>query len=73
MTSMQAKLAVNAVPKFYRACSVPYAVKEAIEKDLERLEKIGVIERVDHSEWATPVVPVVPKPDGSVRPAEILR
>ena len=68
MTDFKAKLAVNpdAVPKFCRARPVPYALKEAIEKDLERLEKLEVIEHVNHSEWATPVVPVQ-KPDGSVR------
>ena len=42
---------------------VPYALKEAIEKDLERL---GVVEPIRHSEWAAPIVPV-PKADGSVR------
>ena len=46
--------------------SVPYASQDAIEKELERLEKLGVIEKVNHSEWATPIVPVL-KPDGSTR------
>ena len=37
-----------------------------IEKDLERLVDMGVIEPVTHSEWATPIVPV-PKADGTIR------
>lgn len=48
-------------PKFCRARPVPYALREAI--DLERLQHMGVIEKISHSDWATPV----PKPDGSVR------
>lgn len=53
-------------PRFYKARSVPYALKETIEHDLCRLEQLGIIEKVNCSEWATPVVPV-PKSDGSVR------
>ena len=37
-----------------------------MEKELERLEKLGVIEAIQFSEWAAPVVPVV-KGDGSIR------
>ena len=68
MKDIEAKLTLkeNAVPKFCRARSVPYAIKEAIARDLERMKKLGVIEEVSYSDWATPVVPV-PKPDGSVR------
>ena len=68
MSGIEAKLSVksDAVPKFCRARPVPYALKEAIEKDLERLDAMGVIEKVNYSEWASPVVPV-PKPDGSIR------
>ena len=63
-----AKLKVNpdTTPKFCRARPTPYALKDAIEKDINRLEKLGVLEKVQYSDWATPVVPV-PKPDGSVR------
>ena len=51
----------NTIPKFCRARSAPYALRPVIE----RLEKMGVLERVKYSDWATPVVPV-PKPDGTV-------
>nr|XP_023030079.1 uncharacterized protein K02A2.6-like [Leptinotarsa decemlineata] len=44
----------------------PFAIKERVEKELERLESLGVIEPVDYSPWGTPVVPVLKK-DGSVR------
>ena len=43
-----------------------YALKEAIEQDLAQLENLGIIEKVNLSEWASPIVPV-PKPNGAVR------
>ncbi len=42
MKSLQVKPDVN--PKFFKPRSVPYALREAIERDLERLERLGVIE-----------------------------
>ena len=45
---------------------IPYALRNAIEDELDRLEREGILEKVTHSEWATPVV-AVPKPDGKVR------
>ena len=63
-----AKLHVNPQdkPKFFKARTVPYALKGAIDDELDRLEREGILEKVTHSEWATPIV-AVPKPDGSVR------
>ncbi len=62
------KLAVqpDAVPKFFKARLVLYALKEAVEKDLERLELLGVVTKDNYSYWAAPIV-TVPKQDGSVR------
>ena len=68
MVGVTAKLNVkpDAIPKFCRARAAPYALRDVIEKDINRLQKLGVLEKVQYSDWATPVVPV-PKPDGSVR------
>ena len=65
---MKAKIYVDAdaKPRFFRARPVPYALRQGIEKELERLLKDGVIEQVQFSEWAAPVVPVLKK-DNSVR------
>lgn len=52
-------------PKYFHARAVPYALKEEIEEELDRLVKNGVYQQVSHSEWAPPIVPVV-KEDGSV-------
>ena len=52
-------------PKFFKARSVPFALKERIE-ELERLQAEGIKSLVHSSEWATPIVPVV-KHDGTVR------
>ncbi|KAL5505227.1 hypothetical protein EMCRGX_G006629, partial [Ephydatia muelleri] len=60
------KLKPGAVPQFHRARSVPFSLKGAVEQEIHRLEELGVLERVVHSEWAAPIV-VVSKKDGRVR------
>ena len=53
-------------PKSFKPRSIPYAVRGAIEKKLDRLEQQGILEKVTYSEWATPIVPVA-KLDGRYR------
>ncbi|CAH8585986.1 unnamed protein product [Schistosoma intercalatum] len=55
-----------AVPVFRPRRPVPYAALPVVEQELERLQKLGVIEPVNFSEWAAPIV-VVKKTNGSVR------
>ena len=66
--NFQAELTVeeNAQPKFCKPRSVPLPLKEAIKEKLDRLERVGVLEKVTYSRWATPLV-CVPKKDGRVR------
>ena len=45
---------------------MPFAVKVSVQEDLHRLEKDGVLVKLDHSEWAAPIV-TVPKKDGKIR------
>lgn len=56
--NMQAKLKLKdgAIPIFHKAYSIPYAMKEEVERELLNLEKSGIIKRVQHSEWASPIV-----------------
>ena len=56
----------TATPKFCRARRVPYALREKVEREINQLEREGVITPVRFSKWAAPVVPVV-KNDGSIR------
>ncbi|XP_057369629.1 uncharacterized protein K02A2.6-like [Daphnia carinata] len=60
------ELKPGAVPKFFKARPVPYAIMPQIEAELLRMEREGVIEKVNFSQWASPIV-VVPKPSGDVR------
>ena len=65
MKQFKARLHVksDAKPVFRRPRAVPYAVRDVIEKELQRLEEEGIVEKVERSEWAAPIVPV-PKGDG---------
>ena len=53
-------------PSFHKPRQVPYALRPKVEAELRRLEEDGILSKVEYSEWATPIVPVV-KRNGSVR------
>ena len=53
-------------PRFFKARLVPFAIKPSIEDELDELEASGVIKKVEHSQWAAPIVPV-PKKNGKFR------
>ena len=48
----------NVLPVFQLKRAVPYVSIEIIGKELERLEKLGVIEKPDYSPWAALVVSI---------------
>ena len=49
----------GATPQFCRARPVPYAMRVKVEQELERLVREGILEPVQHSDWAAPIVPVL--------------
>ena len=65
---VKATLSVDktATPRFFRARSVPFALRDRVEAELDKLVKEGILHPVQFSDWAAPIVPVVKK-DGSIR------
>ena len=53
----------NARPRFWKARSVPYANRGLVEEELNHLVQEGILEPVEMSDWASPIVPVL-KSDG---------
>ena len=53
-------------PKFCKARPVPYTMREKVDREIDRLQKEGIISPVSNSSWAAAVVPVL-KPNGTVR------
>lgn len=67
---IKAKIEIDkdANPRFHKARPVPYALHPNIDAELQNLETSGILSKVDWSDWATPIVPVMKKgKSGEVR------
>ena len=51
----------NASPKFHRARPVLYALFPKVETKLQSLAASGILSKVEWSDWAIPIVPVMKK------------
>lgn len=56
----------NATPKFFKPRPIPFAYLDSIKEEIQRNVAAGVIEKVDTSDWAAPIVSVR-KPNGKIR------
>lgn len=65
-TTVKLSVDPTAQPRFFKPRPVPYAMKAKVEAELERLQRLGVIEPIEFSDWAAPIVPVL-KDDGQAR------
>ena len=57
----------SVVPKFCKARPLPYSMKEVVEKELQRLEYLGVIKPVKSLKSAAPIVLVLKSDRKSIR------
>ncbi len=65
-TKVKLDLIDGAEPYHARAFPVPRVHMETLKREVERLCEIGVLKRVNRSQWAAPTF-LIPKKDGTVR------
>lgn len=53
----------NSKPIFLKARSIPFAIRETVEREIQNMVKNGILVKVEHSDWATPVLPVMKSND----------
>ena len=61
LEGFEAKISIdpNAAPIFSKARSVPYALRDKVEAELERLVNEGTLEPVQFADWASPIVAIL--------------
>lgn len=57
----------NAKPFVHKAYNVPFSIRESVGKEIDKLEKMGILEKIEYCEWASPMV-VAKKANGEIRP-----
>ena len=69
LKGFKAKILVEdgATPRFSKARTVPYSLKEMVDKELDRLVAEGTLEPTQFSDWASPIVPVLKADKSSIR------
>jgi hypothetical protein len=60
------ELKPDSKPIFCKPRAIPLALKELIDKELDRMIEDKVLNQIETSEWGTPLVPIL-KNDGTVR------
>ena len=60
------ELKPNVVPYHAKAYPIPKAYEDTLKKECARLEQLGVLRKINRSEWAAPTF-IIPKKDGTVR------
>ncbi|XP_045537055.1 uncharacterized protein K02A2.6-like [Papilio machaon] len=56
----------NSKPIFFKARPIAFALRDKVTEEIDRLVDLGVLKPIDHSDYASPIVPVL-KRNGSVR------
>jgi hypothetical protein len=66
-TQVQLHIDTNVTPKQQKHRRIPFHIRKDVEKELQRLEDLDIIEQVDGpTPWVSPIV-VVPKKTGEIR------
>ena len=61
------ELTVSSEPKFHKARPVPYAIRDSVEKELNKMVDEGVLKRVSTASCAAPIVAVPKKYSEQIR------
>lgn len=67
-TKVQAHIELKSdpTPRFFKPRPIPFAYLDGVKAEIQRNVSAGILERIDTSIWAAPIVPVK-KPNGLIR------